>query len=64
MVSSPLASSPKVSWRKRSQRTACALVADPLADMGAHQPYVLTSHGDILIDRLGDFRSDVTGWDG
>ncbi|NSL43656.1 helix-turn-helix domain-containing protein [Streptomyces sp. 8P21H-1] len=42
---------------------ACALVSDLLADMGAHQPYVLTPEGDILTDRLNDgFRHQLTGW--
>lgn len=43
---------------------ACALVSDLLADMGAHQPYVLTPEGDILTDRLSvGFRQQLTGWD-
>ncbi|EFE71909.1 hypothetical protein ABT269_21975 [Streptomyces viridosporus] len=43
---------------------AYALVSDLLADMGAHQPHVLTSEGDILTDRLNaDFRQALTGWD-
>ncbi|MEV5582211.1 hypothetical protein AB0L39_27090 [Streptomyces parvus] len=41
----------------------CALVSDLLADMGVHQPHVLTSEGDILADRLNaDFRHALTGW--
>ncbi|MFJ3825577.1 AlbA family DNA-binding domain-containing protein [Streptomyces nodosus] len=35
---------------------ACALVSDLLADMGAHEPHVLTPEGEILIDRLKGFR--------
>ncbi|MFH9757290.1 helix-turn-helix domain-containing protein [Streptomyces griseus] len=42
--------------------TACALVSDLLADMGAHQPSVLTSDGDIVLARLGDHRHHLTGW--
>ncbi|MEV6809789.1 ATP-binding protein [Streptomyces sp. NPDC051132] len=34
---------------------ACALVSDLLADMGAHEPYVLTSEGEIRTDRLQGF---------
>ncbi|SMF78240.1 hypothetical protein [Streptomyces sp. Amel2xC10] len=41
---------------------AYALVADLLADMGAHQPYVLTPDGDIQIDRLNsDYCQQLTG---
>ncbi|MFH9712901.1 hypothetical protein ACH4MW_37060 [Streptomyces luteogriseus] len=40
-----------------------ALVSDLLADMGVHQPHVLTSEGDILADRPNaDFRHALTGW--
>jgi len=35
---------------------AFALVSDLLADMGAHEPHVLTPEGEILIDRLKGFR--------
>ncbi|MFB8000476.1 hypothetical protein ACFC4G_48055 [Streptomyces sp. NPDC056002] len=43
---------------------ACALASDLLADMGAHQPHILTPEGDILTDRLNDgFRHQLTGWD-
>ncbi|MER6561042.1 ATP-binding protein [Streptomyces sp. NPDC001027] len=35
---------------------AWALVSDLLADMGAHEPHVLTPEGEILMDRLGGFR--------
>ncbi|MFF1717396.1 helix-turn-helix domain-containing protein [Streptomyces sp. NPDC058268] len=35
---------------------ACALVSDLLADMGAHEPHVLTPEGEILMDRIADFR--------
>ncbi|MFI9060203.1 helix-turn-helix domain-containing protein [Streptomyces anulatus] len=42
--------------------TACALASDLLADMGAHQPSVLTSDGDIVLARLGDHRHHLTGW--
>jgi hypothetical protein len=31
---------------------ACTLVSDLLADMGAHEPHVLTPEGEILTDRL------------
>lgn len=34
---------------------ACALVSDLLADMGAHEPYVLTPEGEIRTDRLQGF---------
>jgi hypothetical protein len=35
---------------------ACPLVSDLLADMGAHEPHVLTPEGEIRIDRLEGFR--------
>ncbi|MEW2120908.1 ATP-binding protein [Streptomyces sp. NPDC005474] len=35
---------------------AWALVSDLLADMGAHEPHILTSEGEILMDRLEGFR--------
>jgi hypothetical protein len=39
----------------------CALVSDLLGHMGAHEPHVLTSEGEILIDRLqGAFTVVVT----
>lgn len=38
---------------------ACALVSDLLADMGAHEPHVLSSEGEILIDRLEGFRHSL-----
>ncbi|MFF2521470.1 AlbA family DNA-binding domain-containing protein [Streptomyces liangshanensis] len=41
---------------------ACALASDLLADMGAHQPSVLTTDGDIVLARLGDYRHQLTGW--
>ncbi|WP_331734874.1 ATP-binding protein [Streptomyces sp. NBC_00887] len=41
---------------------ACALASDLLADMGAHQPSVLTTDGDIVLTRLGDYRHQLTGW--
>lgn len=41
---------------------ACALASDLLADMGAHQPSVLTTDGDIVLTRLGDYRLQLTGW--
>ncbi|MFD6798773.1 helix-turn-helix domain-containing protein [Streptomyces cyaneofuscatus] len=43
---------------------AYALVADLLADMSVHQPYVLTPDGDIRLERLNnDYRSELTGWE-
>ncbi|MFF1643222.1 helix-turn-helix domain-containing protein [Streptomyces sp. NPDC058246] len=38
---------------------ACALVSDLLADMGAHEPHVLTPEGEILIDRLQGLRHSL-----
>ncbi|MFF8513362.1 helix-turn-helix domain-containing protein [Streptomyces sp. NPDC015492] len=43
--------------------TAYTLVADLLADMGTHQPHLLAPDGDIRLDRLGDYRQTLTGWD-
>ncbi|WP_157847059.1 AlbA family DNA-binding domain-containing protein [Streptomyces achromogenes] len=41
---------------------AWALASDLLADMGSHQPHVLTPEGDILTDRLNpEFRHTLTG---
>ncbi|MFJ3706539.1 MULTISPECIES: hypothetical protein [Streptomyces] len=42
--------------------TAYALAADLLADMGAHQPYLLTLEGDIQLDRLDGHDDSLTGW--
>ncbi|MFD4723390.1 helix-turn-helix domain-containing protein [Streptomyces sp. NPDC058423] len=42
--------------------TAYALAADLLADMGAHQPYLLTPEGDIQLDRLDGHHDRLTGW--
>ncbi|MFD4925291.1 helix-turn-helix domain-containing protein [Streptomyces goshikiensis] len=43
---------------------AYSLVADLLADMGTHQPHVLTPDGNIRLDRLdGSYRQVLTGWD-
>ncbi len=53
-----------VTDKREAVVVACALVSDLLADMGAHQPHVLTSEGDILTDRFNDgFRHQLTGWD-
>ncbi|WP_329240454.1 hypothetical protein OG223_53810 [Streptomyces sp. NBC_01478] len=53
-----------VTDRREAVVAAYALVADLLADMGAHQPYVLTPDGDIQIARLNaDYRQQLTGWD-
>ncbi|WP_052190207.1 helix-turn-helix domain-containing protein [Streptomyces sp. NRRL S-1824] len=42
---------------------AYALVADLLADVSVHQPYVLTPEGDIRLERLNsEYRSELTGW--
>jgi hypothetical protein len=38
---------------------ACALVSDLLADMGAHEPHVLTPEGEILIDRLQGYQHSL-----
>lgn len=38
---------------------ACALVSDLLADMGAHEPHVLTPEGEILIDRIKGLRHSL-----
>ncbi|MFJ2154204.1 hypothetical protein ACIOHB_36285 [Streptomyces microflavus] len=35
---------------------ACALVSDLLADMGAHEPHLLTPDGEILHNRLQGFQ--------
>ncbi|MEU2415954.1 ATP-binding protein [Streptomyces sp. NPDC013099] len=43
---------------------ACALVSDLLADVGAHQPHILTPEGELLTERLnGQLRHDLTGWE-
>jgi hypothetical protein len=53
-----------VTDKREALVAAYTLVADLLADMGAHQPHVLTSEGDILTDRLNaDYRQLLTGWD-
>ncbi|MEV0226769.1 ATP-binding protein [Streptomyces sp. NPDC050704] len=53
-----------VTDKREAVVAAYALVADLLADMGTHQPYVLTPDGDIQIDRLNtDYRQQLTGWD-
>jgi hypothetical protein len=43
--------------------TAYALAADLLADMGTHQPFVLTPEGDLRRERLDDLRHMLIGWD-
>ncbi|GEB60053.1 AlbA family DNA-binding domain-containing protein [Streptomyces gardneri] len=49
--------------KREAVSTAYSLVADLLADMGTHQPHVLTPEGDIRVDRLdGPDRSALTGW--
>ncbi|MFF4323304.1 hypothetical protein [Streptomyces sp. NPDC001568] len=49
--------------KREAVSTAYSLVADLLADMGAHQPHVLTPEGDIRVDRIdGPDRSALTGW--
>jgi hypothetical protein len=53
-----------VNDKREAVVAACALASDLLADMGSHQPHVLTSEGDILIERLNaGFRHMLTGWD-
>ncbi|MFJ8728661.1 hypothetical protein [Streptomyces bauhiniae] len=52
-----------VADKREAVIAAYALVADLLADMGTHQPYVLTPDGDLRLDRLGDHRRTLTGWD-
>ncbi|MFF2964576.1 hypothetical protein ACFVT1_38145 [Streptomyces sp. NPDC057963] len=42
--------------------TAYALAADLLADMGAHQPYLLTPEGDIQLDRPDGHHDSLTDW--
>ncbi|MET8081215.1 ATP-binding protein [Streptomyces sp. NPDC005303] len=52
-----------VTDKREAVVVAWTLAADLLADMGAHQPHILTSDGDILTDRLNDgFRHQLTGW--
>ncbi|MEU6497598.1 hypothetical protein [Streptomyces sp. NPDC046984] len=52
-----------VTDKREAVVAACALASDLLADMGAHQPYILTSEGDLLTDRLNDgFLFQLTGW--
>ncbi|MCP3819803.1 hypothetical protein NLX86_17385 [Streptomyces sp. A3M-1-3] len=48
-----------VTDKREAVVVACALVSDLLAGMGAHQPDVLTSEGEILIDRLKGFRHSL-----
>ncbi|MFJ9627414.1 helix-turn-helix domain-containing protein [Streptomyces sp. NPDC101175] len=53
-----------VTDKREAVVVACALASDLLADMGAHQPHVLTPEGDIRTDRLNDgFRHQLTGWE-
>ncbi|MEU1371917.1 ATP-binding protein [Streptomyces sp. NPDC005803] len=53
-----------VSDKREAVVVACALVSDLLADMGAHQPHILTPEGNILTDRLNDgLRHQLTGWE-
>ncbi|MFJ5534925.1 hypothetical protein [Streptomyces sp. NPDC093261] len=43
---------------------AYTLVSDLLADMGTHQPDLLTPQGDIAVQKLGaDWRAKLTGWE-
>lgn len=53
-----------VSDKREAVVVAWALASDLLADMGAHQPYLLTPEGDILTDRLNnELRHHLTGWE-
>ncbi len=53
-----------VTDKREAVVAAYALAADLLADMGAHQPHVLTPDGDIQIGQLNaDYRQQLTGWD-
>ncbi|MFI6284374.1 hypothetical protein ACIBCM_06365 [Streptomyces sp. NPDC051018] len=53
-----------VTDKREAVVVACALVSDLLADMGAHQPHILTPEGNILTDRLNDgLRHELTGWE-
>ncbi|WP_159107524.1 AlbA family DNA-binding domain-containing protein [Streptomyces rubrogriseus] len=53
-----------VTDKREAVVVACALASDLLADMGAHQPHILTPEGDILTDRLNDaLRHQLTGWE-
>ncbi|MFD8096864.1 hypothetical protein [Streptomyces malaysiensis] len=52
-----------VTDKREAVVVAFALASDLLADMGAHQPHVLTLEGDILTDRLNDgFRHQLRDW--
>jgi hypothetical protein len=54
-----------VTDKREAVVVACALVSDLLADMGAHQPHVLTPEGDLLTDRLNDgYRLQLKGGGG
>ncbi|CAH9420201.1 hypothetical protein SGL43_07259 [Streptomyces globisporus] len=48
--------------KREAAVTAYALAADLLADMGAHQPYLLTPDGDIQLGRLDGHHDTPTGW--
>ncbi|OKI91907.1 hypothetical protein AMK18_31995 [Streptomyces sp. CB01249] len=51
-----------VTDKREAVGVACALASDLLADMGAHQPHILTPDGDIRMDRLNnDLRHALTG---
>ncbi len=51
-----------VTDKREAVAAAYVLVAD-LADMGAHQPHVLTPDGDIQTGRLNaDYRQQLTRW--
>lgn len=53
-----------VTDKREAVVVACALASDLLADMGVHQPHILTPEGDILTDRLNDgLRHQLTGWE-
>lgn len=53
-----------VTDKREAVVVACGLASDLPADMGAHQPHILTPEGDILTARLNDgFRHQLTGWE-
>jgi hypothetical protein len=53
-----------VSDKREAVIAGHTLVADLLADMGAHQPHVVTPDGDLLTSRLGaGYRQLLTGRD-
>ncbi|MFC8496150.1 hypothetical protein ACFUJU_36200, partial [Streptomyces sp. NPDC057235] len=50
--------------KREAAITAYALVSELLADMGAHEPHLLTPEGDLQLANLNsDWRAKLTGWE-